>query len=139
MTTKAAIGYGSRFELETSPGSNVYVEVAECDDLTPPGAKVDMIEATNFDSPNAYKEFIAGMIDPGELKLSLNFVPGSASESAILAAQAARVAYGGRITFPAGQVWTFNVLILTYEPAVPTDKKMTATVTGKVSGSILRA
>ncbi len=120
--TQASIGYGSKFALESTPGSGVYVNIAEIDDLTPPNQKADVLDATNFDSPNGFKEFIIGMTDPGELKAAMNFVPGSASETLILAAQASRVSYGARITFPAGQVWTFSLL-----------------VSGKVSGSIVRA
>ena len=137
--TQASIGYGSKFELETAPGSGAYNAIAEIDNLTPPNEKADVLDATNFDSPDAYKEFIAGMVDPGELKFDMNFLPGSASEGYILAARAARVAYGGKVTFPGGQVWTFKLLVLEYAPAVPADKKMTCQVSGKVSGSILRA
>lgn len=139
MTTQASIGYGTKFALETAPGSGTYFDIAEIDDLTPPNEKADVLDATNFDSPNGYKEFIAGMVDPGDLKFSMNFLPGSASETLILAARASRVAYGGKVTFPQGQVWTFLLLVLEYAPAAPADKKMTCSVSGKVSGSILRA
>jgi predicted secreted protein len=137
--TEARIGYGSSFSLETSPGSGTYQAIAEIDDLTPPNEKADVLDATNFDSPDGYKEFIAGMVDPGDCKFAMNFLPGSASETLILAARASRQAYGAKIIFPAGQVWTFSILILEYSPAAPADKKMTCQVSGKVSGSIVRA
>jgi predicted secreted protein len=139
MSTQAAIGYGSKFELENAPASGVFVRIAEIDDLTPPNEKADVLDATNFDSPNGYKEFIAGMVDPGDVKFSMNFLPGSASETLILAARASRVAYAAKITFPAGQVWQFSLLVLEYSPAAPADKKMTCQVSGKVSGSIARS
>lgn len=137
--TQASIGYGTKFSLENAAGSGVFVEIAEIDDLTPPNEKADVLDATNFDSPLGYKEFIAGMVDPGELKAAMNFVPGSASETLILAARASRVAFAAKIVFPNGQVWTFSLLVLEYAPAAPADKKMTCTVSGKVSGSIVRA
>lgn len=139
MTTKASIGYGSTFELEATIGGGDYTPIAEIDNLTPPNEKADVLDATNFDSPGGYKEFIAGMVDPGECKFDMNFLPGSASELLILAARAARKARAARITFPAGQVWTFQLLVLEYSPAAPADKKMTCSVMGKVSGSIARA
>lgn len=137
--TLASIGYGTKFALENAPGSGVFVNIAEIDDLTPPNEKADVLDATNFDSPNGYKEFIAGMVDPGDTKFQMNFLPGSASEILILAARASRVAYAAKITFPSGQIWTFQLLVLEYSPAAPADKKMTCQVSGKVSGSITRA
>lgn len=137
--TKASIGYGSKFELGTAPGASTYTEISEVDDLTPPNEKADVLDATNFQSPDGYKEFIAGMVDPGECKFTMNFLPGSDSETAILAARASRQRYPARITYPNGAVWTFQVLVLEYAPAVPTDKKMTCSVMGKVSGSVVRA
>lgn len=139
MTTQAKIGYGSFFELENAPGSGVYVRIAEIDDITPPNEKADVLDATNFDSENGYKEFILGMTDPGDLKLSMNLVPGSASETLLLAAKASRAAYSGRITFPDAQQWTFLILILEYSATVSVDKKMTVSVSGKVTGSVVRA
>lgn len=138
MTTQAAIGYGAKFELENAPASGVFVRIAEIDDITPPSPKADQLDATNMDSPNGYKEFILGMTDPGEVKLSMNLVPGSPSETLLLAAQASRAAYAAKITFPGAQVWAFQALVIEYAPAVPTDKKMTATVTAKVTGSVVR-
>lgn len=137
--TEAAIGYGSKFELETAPGAGTYFRIAEITNLTPPQEKTDSLEATNFDSPDGYKEYITGMTDPGDVKFDMNFLPGSASETAILTAKASRVKYGARTTFPNGSVWNFSILILEYSPAVPVDKKMDASVSGKVTGAILRA
>jgi len=139
MTTQASIGYGTVFSLESAPGSGSFVRIAEIDDLTPPNEKADVLDATNFDSPDGYKEFIAGMVDPGDLKAAMNFLPGSASETLILAARASRVSYAAKIVFPAGQTWIFQLLVLEYAPAAPADKKMTCTVSGKVSGSIARS
>lgn len=139
MTTEAKIGYGAKFELETAAGSNAFSEIGEIDDLTPPNEKADVLEATNFNSPNGYKEFILGMTDPGDCKFTMNLVPGSASETLILAAKASRDAYKAKITFPEGQVWAFLLLVLEYSTTVPVDKKMTASVSGKVTGSVVRS
>lgn len=137
--TLAQIGFGSTFELETAPGAGTFALIAEITDLTPPNEKADVLDATNFDSPDGYKEFIAGMVDPGDLKFEMNFLPGSASETLILAARASRMRYAAKVTFPTGQIWQFSLLVLEYSPAAPVDKKMTCQVSGKVSGSIARS
>lgn len=132
--TQASLGYGSIFAVSTDDGAT-YVDLAEVSDITPPSSTIDMVDATHMQSPNADREFIIGLSDPGEASFSMNFVPGSAADLKIQAVKAARARVKCRITFPNGITWTFSGLLMTYEPAVPTDDKMTATVSFKVSGS----
>lgn len=132
--TLASLGYGSVFAVSTDDGAT-YVDLAEVSDITPPSSTIDMVDATHMGSPNADREFIIGLNDPGEASFSMNFVPGSAADLKIQAVKAARARIKCRITYPNGVTWTFSGLLMTYEPAVPTDDKMTATVSFKVSGS----
>ena len=132
--TQASLGYGSVFAVSTDDGAT-YVDLAEVSNITPPSSTIDMIDATHMQSPKADREFIIGLNDPGEASFEMNFIPGSAADLKIQTVKAARARIKCRITFPNGVTWTFSGLLMTYEPAVPTDDKMTATVTFKVSGS----
>ncbi len=135
MTTLAEIGNGTTFAIESAtPGA--YTAIAEVFDITPPNETTDVIDASHMGSPD--RQFIKGMTDPGETSFEMNFNPGSASEALILAARAAPDPKNYRITFPSGAQWTFAGLLIGYEPAVPNEDKMTATVTIKATGSILR-
>ena len=139
MTTQAAIGYGTKYEIDNPANPGAWLAIAEIKDLTPPNEQADVIEATNFDSPAGYKEFILGLTDPGDVTFTMNLVPGSASETALLAAKAARKAFNARIPFPNAVVWTFAHLITHYQPSVPVEGIMTCTVTAKVTGSVVHA
>jgi len=132
--TLASLGYGSVFAVSTDDGAT-YVDLAEVSNITPPSSTIDMIDATHMQSPNADREFIIGLNDPGEASFEMNFIPGSPADLKIQAVKAARARVKCRITFPGGVTWTFSGLLMTYEPAVPTDDKMTASVSWKVSGS----
>ena len=135
MSTQASIGNGAQFQIESAtPGT--YTALAEAFDITPPNEVTDVIDASHMGSPD--REFVMGLTDPGETSFEMNFVPGSTSEGLILAAKAARVAKNFRIVFPNAATWTFAGLLTGYEPAVPNDDKMTATVTIKVTGAVLR-
>lgn len=134
MATGARIGYGSTFAVSTDGGST-YVSLAEVTSITPPSDNLDIIDATNMDSANATREFIVGLNDPGNCALEMNFVPGSTADQKIVQIRDARVAVYCRITFPNAVVWTFLGILTGYEPAIPTDDKMSATVTFKVTGS----
>lgn len=133
--TGARIGYGSKFYIESDDSPGVYTELAEVNHITPPSDKIDVIDATHMSSPNATREFILGLNDPGECSFDMNFIPGSAADDRIQEVREARAVVSCRIRFPNAVTWTFDGILTGYEPAVPTADKMTATVTFKVTGS----
>jgi hypothetical protein len=132
--TEASIGYGSKIEISQDGGST-WQPGGEVNDITPPSNSVDLVEATHTQSPNADKEYILGLNDPGECSFMLNFVPGSTADQMYQAVKAARERVKVRITYPNLVTWTFSGLLTAYKPSIPTADKMTATVTFKVSGS----
>lgn len=135
--TEAMIGYGSKFELHDGGSPGTYDEIAEVFNITPPSDSIDVIDATHMQSPDATREFILGLRDPGECSFEINFVPGGDGDTAIQAWRDARERRSCRITFPNNVTWTFSGLLTGYEPAAPTDDKMTATVTIKVTSSYM--
>ncbi|MEE3098834.1 MAG: phage tail tube protein, partial [Pseudomonadota bacterium] len=81
------------------------------------------------------REFIANLRDPGECSVDIHFAPGSAGDTLIQSVRDAAAVVKGRITFENGVVWTFDMLLMSYEPQVPLDDKMVATVTFKITAS----
>lgn len=137
MTTQARIGYGSTFAMMDNAASPpAYVTLGEITSITPPSESTDIVDVTHMQSPNATREFIMGLTDPGEASFEMNFVPGSISDELIRAVRATRAATSCQITFPNSVTWTFDGLVTGYEPTDPVDDKMTATVTIKVTSSV---
>jgi hypothetical protein len=135
MTDTAAIGNGSEFQIESAtPGT--FTTIAEVTDITPPNETVNAITYGSLSSE--YVQSIAGLIDPGETSFEMSFLPGSTSETQILAALRGRMAKNFRIVFPNLATWTFPGLVTGYEPAVPSDDRMTATVTIRLTAGALR-
>lgn len=131
--TNALIGYGTTFAISTN--GTTFTDVAEVFEVTPPSDSLDTVDATHMSSPNATREFIFGLRDPGEASFEMAFIPGSASDVLIQSIRDTRQTVTCRITFPNNATWTFSGVLTGYEPAVPLDDRMTATVTFKVSGS----
>ena len=131
--TQASIGYGTVFDISRD-NEATWITVGEVYDITPPNDTVDEVDATHMQSPNRTREFIPGLIDPGEASFEQNFVPGSPSDLLIAEIKTAGERVRCRITFPNGVTWKFSGWVSGYEPAVPTDDKMTATVTWRVTG-----
>src|SRR5262245_32304081 len=140
--SEAQLGYGSVFEIQTETSPDAYVAIAEVTNITPPSAQIDQVDVTHMQSPNRYREFISGLIDGGEAKFDMNFVPGSTSDDRFFELLGLPTGVSRRrscrISFPNGHTWTFDAELTGYEPDIPTDDKMTATVTFKVSGPISR-
>lgn len=131
--TEASIGYGTQFDISRDSEAS-WLHIGEVYDVTPPNDTVDEVDATHTQSPNRTREFIPGLIDPGEASFEQNFIPGSTSDVLIREIKALGERVRCRITFPNGVTWKFTGWVSGYEPAVPTDDKMTATVTWRVTG-----
>ena len=136
--TDARIGYGAKFSIDPAGGTS-FTDLGEVFNITPPSDNIDVIDATHMQSPNGTREFILGLNDPGTASFEMNFVPGSASDDLIQQIRAARAVVACRITFPDTSTWTFDGILTGYEPAVPNEDKMTATVSFKVTGSYVAA
>ena len=136
----AMLGYGSVFQIQTENSPDVFVDMAEVSSITPPSATLDQVDVTHMTSPGRNREFISGLNDPGEVSFDMNFVPGSTSDDRLF--ELLNIPIGltrqrlCRISFPNGVTRTFSAELTGYEPTVPVDDKMSATVTFKVSGSI---
>ncbi|MGO6999014.1 phage tail tube protein [Rhizobium leguminosarum] len=130
--TKASIGYGITFEFADAATPTVFTYIAEIYDVTPPSDSTDTVDVTHMQSPNKTREFIDGLTDPGEMSFEMNLAPGSDSDKALIAAKGKRK--WCRLTYPNGVQTLFFGVRTTYERAAPTDDKITATVTFKVSG-----
>jgi predicted secreted protein len=138
--SQAMIGYGTLVSLEstTSPGDCPinYVALAEIKNVTPPNQQTDEVDVTHNTSPQRRREFIAGLIDPGEASFEMNFVPGSASDLRLQGLLTSGSNVNTRVTYPNLINWDFLALVKGYEIKSATADAMTATVTLKVTGSV---
>jgi hypothetical protein len=135
------IGYGSHFQIETGSPPD-FVDLGEVFDITPPSSEVDQVDVTHMQSPGRRREFIDGLIDPGECSFEMNYIPGSVADELLneildtpLGESRRRTC---RIIYPNSVTHTFSANLMNYEPTVPTDDKQTATVTFRVTGTVAR-
>lgn len=142
--SSALLGYGSYFQVEDQNSPTVFNYITEVFNITPPTFTVDQVDVSHMQSPGRIREFISGLIDPGEAGFEMNFVPGSESDQLLFdwmnTAAGVTRRRTCRVIFPptsAGTYyWEFSGEITGYEPTLPTDDKATATVTIKVTGTI---
>jgi predicted secreted protein len=139
MTTAVKTGFGVEFAVGDAASPEVFTKVAEVLSVGGPSLSRDTPEATHTDSTAGYKEFIAGMKDGGEVTVTMNFLPADATQKlsgGLLGDFATDTLINYKITFPSSPTvaWTFAGLMTGFEPDVPIDDRMTASVSFKVSG-----
>jgi len=143
--SQASIGYGAKLEIDdgTNPTTPVYFVLGEVYNVTPPSMTIDQVDVTHMQSPNRMREFVDGLIDPGKCSFEMNYVPGSTSDDLLLAIAATPPGVSRtrklKLTYPGSAIVdVFSGNLESYEPSLPTDDKMTATVSFRVTGPVAR-
>ena len=135
--TIAIDAHGTLLRIDDGTGS--YTTIAEVTDIGGPSMSLDPIDVTSHDSIAAFREFIGGLLDAGEVTLTINYVPTAGTHDAttgLIADMVARVVRNFKLVFPDSgtTTWTFAALITAFESAEPIDDKLSADVTLKLSG-----
>lgn len=134
----------ARTVTATSGGTNgteVFTTVAEARSFSGPQFTQDVIEVTHMESPNAYREYIASLLDAGELSFDVNFTNVAAQTNLILDLEA-RVRRNFQLiaVMSTGTVtWSFASLVTNFEPDFQIEEAIAAAVTLKITGPVTRA
>ena len=140
-TQEASTGWNGEVWLHDGTALKQLVQVVS---FTLPSDTAERIETTHLKSPNRRREYTQGMIDGGEVSVTLNFRPGSDTSSLIEAALTAGNERAARFNIPELGVlaWTYDttVVVTGYDKGeVSADGKMEATITLAVSGAVTGA
>ncbi len=137
--SEAVVGFDVTLEAETSSGSGVFTELAEITNVTPPNAQVNDVEVTHMKSPGRAREFRPGLTDYGTATFEMNWIPSSATDNFILAWRADGSTRAVKVTYPDGEVDTFPAYPQGYETGAQIGEKLSATLTLKVAGAVVRS
>ena len=74
--------YGSQLKIGDDGTTEVFTKVAEIIDISGPDMSRDVIDVTNQDSPDGWREFIPGLRDGGEIGVTANWIPADATQDA---------------------------------------------------------
>lgn len=103
-------------------------------DLQLPFPKREAIDATDMDSPNSHREFIAGLVDPGQVVAQLHWAPSDTTLLALRGDILAGNAVAFEAEYPDGSKVNFNGLVLSLEPTGSVEDKMVGTLTIQTTG-----
>lgn len=80
------------------------------------GGESEEIDVTTLDSPDGYKEFIAGLKDSGSVPVE-GFIKDESNVSALKALFEAQVLESWIVTFVSGSKWTFTAFVKSFKEA----------------------
>lgn len=125
--------FGTQLQRGDGAGPEVFTAIANVTDITPPGLERETYDVTAHDSEEAWREFIGGLKDGGEVELELNYDP--REHDALVADFDDANPRNYKVVWP-GTLgnWAFKALITNFEPEAPHDDKLAASATFKVSG-----
>jgi hypothetical protein len=139
----ARIGWGGKVFLSTDDTEANLTELAEVVSCTFPQDQADEVEVTHLQSPGRRKEYKAGLIDGGDCTVTLNYVPGSATDVLLTAAKNTADTRKVRFEIPdnsgTGTIeWniTTQCFVKKYAPdTLEAAGKITATATLRITGA----
>lgn len=117
-------------------GTEIFTDIAEVKSIGGPNMSSTFIDVTNFSSANNTREFINSWIDPGELSLTCNFLPGNATQQALLTAMKNRVVRNFKLQWSdaASTVCTMAGLVTGYQINNQLDQALEVSVNIKLTG-----
>lgn len=135
MASSAVSGVGTEFR-RWNVATAAWQQLAEVNSITGPTMTRDFIDVTSLDSTGGYREFITGFRDAGTLSLSMNFT--RTSYDLFKADFESSTAVFYEIVLPDTETTTleFEGLVTEIPLTIPTDDKITADVTIKISGTV---
>jgi predicted secreted protein len=130
--------YGTLLKIGDGAGTaEAFTTIAEVGDIDGPSMSVNTIDMTSHSSPGARMEFLAGLIDSGEISFPINFIPDDATHDATTGIQKImndRDVWNWQMVFPDATTVTFAALVTAFGVKAPVAGKLSADVTFKISG-----
>lgn len=134
MSGQATRTMGTTLKKTKSGDEQADLLIANLTSIGEIGVESEEIDATDLDSPNNYKEFIAGSKDAGEVSLAGNIKDESNVEKMLALAESQSVEEWV-VTYPSGATWTFNAFVKSFKDGEKTtDGLASFTASLRISG-----
>lgn len=135
----AVFAQGTLLKAGNGAATEVFTTISEVTNIGGPGLALDPIEVTNMDSTAGWREFIGGLLDGGEVSISINYKPDNATHNAangLINDMENRTKRNFQLIFSdsGNTTFSFTALVTGFESTAPVDGHLTADVTFKITG-----
>lgn len=125
--------FGTQLQRGDGAGSETFTAIANVTDITPPGLERETLDVTSHGSPEAWREFIGGLKDGGEVEIEINYDP--REHDGLIADLNDTAPRNYKVVWPQNLGdWAFKAVMKGFEAEAPHADKLAASVTFKVSG-----
>ena len=123
------IGYGVTLGYATT-GTTTYTTVGEIIDLGGPNIDTDDVELTHSSSPDTFKEYCAGLGEPGEFECEVNY--DKTNTASVYALHRSKKSW--KVTLPDSSTWVAVGYLKTLGNQIPVGDRVTQTWAVKLTG-----
>lgn len=138
MATEAVAGYGTLLKIGDGAGPEVFTTIAEVKDISGPSIDQGTEEVTTHSSPGRAREFIATLLDGGEVSFDVNWTADATQgpDSGLYDDMIDGTRRNFQLAFPTetNDVCTFPGIVTGYEFDAPVEGVLGASITIKVTG-----
>lgn len=135
----AEFAQGTSLEVGDGADPEVFTRLAHVKGEIPfPQINSDSKEVTDHDSPDSFKEFIATLKDPGQLKITLNYLATDTTQKALIADAQSREIKNWKIVMvdTGASEWAFRAFVMGFQAKGAVDNVYEADVTFQVTGAV---
>ena len=133
-TKQATRTMGTTLKKKKSGSETEDLRIANLTSIGEIGVESEEIDTTDLDSPDNYKEFIAGSKDAGEVSLAGN-IKDEANVEKMLALAESQSVEQWEVAYPSGAKWEFKAFVKSFKDGEKTtDGLATFTATLRISG-----
>jgi hypothetical protein len=135
----AEFAQGTQLKYGDGADPEVFTVIAHVKGEIPfPQINSDSKEVTDHDSPDHTKEFIATLIDPGQLKVTLNYRATDATQKVLIGKAQSRAIGNWQIVMvdTGASVWAFTAFVMGFQAKGAVDNVYEADVTFQVTGTV---
>lgn len=134
---KPAFGTLLKVGLSTA-ATNATTTIGELNTINGPSMDQGTVELTHMESPSRTREYVPGLVDPGEISFEGNFVHADTGQAGLLGLLGSGVNRLYSVTFPFATAVTasFSGILTHFEPGAVVDDKLTFSGTVKVAGLV---
>lgn len=129
--------------------SEEFSEIAQVKDISGPSMSRETIDVTNHQSPSGYNEFLASVIDGGEVTFTVEYDPEDSTHdqtTGLLYLMGLTTTRNWKLIFPVETVTpgtyeclNFAALVTGFNPNAPVKGSLTVDITLKVAGAVTQS
>ena len=110
-------------------------DIEQIQDISGPSESAESVDITNHDSPSAYREKVAVILDGGELSFDMVWTSETGQDT-LRTAFAARTTGAVVVTVPGGTTFGFDGFVSGWDWSAPTAGVLIASITITVAGAV---